>query len=77
MGGAIGNGVDRWRLHYVVDFIHLQSGWFDFPVFNVADMGISVGAGLLLLATLLAPAGGRHRERDAVSDAPSRTDDDR
>jgi signal peptidase II len=106
MGGAIGNGIDRWRLHYVVDFVHLQAGWFDFPVFNVADMGISIGAGLLLLATLLTPARGHHRDDaspgsegppaaedspgsegspvsgaspggDALSDAPSRTDDDR
>jgi|GEM_PF-149140 len=72
MGGAIGNGVDRWRLHYVVDFIHLQAGWFDFPVFNVADMGISLGAGLLLLATLFAPAGGRHGEMGAARDADVR-----
>jgi signal peptidase II len=113
MGGAIGNGIDRWRLHYVVDFVHLQAGWFDFPVFNVADMGISIGAGLLLLATLLRPpagtirsarheaslkadprararlsatarlaaaprlAGGASPGGDALSDAPSRTDDDR
>ena len=57
MGGAIGNGIDRWRLHYVVDFIHAQAGWFDFPVFNVADMAITIGAGSLLLLTLV--AGGR------------------
>jgi signal peptidase II len=57
MGGAIGNGVDRWRLGYVTDFLHAQRGWFDFPVFNVADIGISVGASVLLLATFL---GGRH-----------------
>jgi len=59
MGGAVGNGIDRWRLHYVVDFIHAQAGWFDFPVFNVADIGISVGAAGLLLATLFGP-GGHH-----------------
>jgi signal peptidase II len=57
MGGAIGNGIDRWRLGYVTDFVHAQRGWFDFPVFNVADIGISVGASALLLATFL---GGRH-----------------
>lgn len=51
MGGAVGNGVDRWRLHYVVDFVHLQAGWFDFPVFNVADTAITLGAVWLLLAT--------------------------
>jgi signal peptidase II len=57
MGGAIGNGIDRWRLGYVTDFVHAQVGWFDFPVFNVADVGISVGATALLLATFVA---GRH-----------------
>lgn len=76
MGGAIGNGIDRWRLHYVVDFVHLQAGWFDFPVFNVADLAISLGAAWLVLATLT------HRPRPAgdpptVSDAPSGTVDDR
>jgi signal peptidase II len=58
MGGAIGNGIDRWRLGYVTDFLHAQRGWFDFPVFNVADIGISVGATALLLATFV---GGRSR----------------
>ncbi|MFU8888981.1 MAG: signal peptidase II [Trueperaceae bacterium] len=110
MGGAVGNGIDRWRLHYVVDFIHAQAGWFDFPVFNVADVGISVGAAWLLLSTLFASGGHPHgepravmageapgdAERDdagdarvadaaagetrpaaVVSDAPSRSDDDR
>lgn len=53
LGGALGNGVDRLRLGYVTDFIHVQVGWFDFPVFNVADMAVVVGAALLLIATLL------------------------
>jgi signal peptidase II len=71
MGGAIGNGIDRWRLGYVTDFLHAQVGWFDFPVFNVADIGISVGATALLLASLL---GGRHppheTDRDGASGEP-------
>jgi len=81
MGGAVGNGVDRWRLGYVTDFVHLQAGWFDFPVFNVADVGISVGAGLLLLSTL---ATGRQPPRRValaaeppLSDVPERTATDR
>lgn len=53
LGGALGNGVDRLRLGYVTDFIHVQVGWFDFPVFNVADMAVVVGAALLLIGTLL------------------------
>lgn len=57
-GGAIGNLADRaFRgdagfLHgAVIDFIDLQ--WW--PVFNVADSAIVVGAGLLVLANLRAP----------------------
>jgi signal peptidase II len=48
MGGAFGNLVDRIRLGYVVDFI--QVGWF--PIFNLADSAISVGAALLMLQFL-------------------------
>lgn len=52
MGGAIGNGIDRWRMGYVVDFIHAQRGGFDFAVFNVADAAITVGAVALFLLSL-------------------------
>ena len=58
-GGAIGNLMDRaFRgddgfLHgAVIDFIDLQ--WW--PVFNVADAAICIGAGLLVLASLRAPS---------------------
>jgi signal peptidase II len=56
LGGAVGNGIDRLRLGYVTDFVQMQAGWFDFPVYNVADVAIVVGAGLLVLSTLLHPA---------------------
>jgi signal peptidase II len=55
LAGALGNAVDRLRLGYVVDFIHFQVGWFDFPVFNVADACVVIGAGLLLLNVLRRP----------------------
>ncbi|WP_238613254.1 signal peptidase II [Candidatus Oscillochloris fontis] len=45
MGGAFGNLIDRVRIGYVVDFI--QIGWF--PIFNLADCAISVGAFLLII----------------------------
>lgn len=45
LGGALGNVIDRIRLGYVVDFI--QVGWF--PIFNLADSAITVGAALLML----------------------------
>jgi signal peptidase II len=44
--GALGNGLDRLTRGYVIDFIHLTH-W---PVFNVADIYITVGALLLVLA---------------------------
>lgn len=57
LGGALGNIVDRIRYGYVVDFIHVQYGWFDFKyVFNVADAAISVGVILLLARALFVRA---------------------
>jgi signal peptidase II len=44
--GALGNGLDRLARGYVIDFIHLTH-W---PVFNVADIYITVGAVMLTLA---------------------------
>ncbi|UPT75322.1 MAG: signal peptidase II [Elusimicrobiota bacterium] len=41
--GAVGNLYDRFAYGYVVDFLHIHH-W---PVFNVADSCITVGAGLL------------------------------
>lgn len=46
IGGAFGNLVDRLRLGYVVDFVEMPL-W---PVFNVADSCIVIGAVLLLIA---------------------------
>ena len=55
--GALGNLVDRFRLGYVVDFVrfHLQDGWA-WPTFNVADITITVGVGLLLIEGFSAPS---------------------
>ena len=53
LGGAIGNVVDRLQHGYVVDFLDFYWRSSHFPAFNVADMGISVGAVLLILDELL------------------------
>ncbi len=50
-GGAIGNFIDRVWLGYVRDFINLT--FIDFPVFNVADCFVCIGAGLYILYTFL------------------------
>jgi len=53
-GGAIGNILDRIRYEQgVVDFLDFGLGSSRFPVFNVADSAISVGAALLLLSFYL------------------------
>lgn len=53
LGGAIGNLVDRMRYGWVVDFIHFSvegSGrTHHWPTFNVADIAIVVGVGLLAI----------------------------
>ena len=49
LAGILGNVTDRMRLGFVVDFIDVQFGNWHYPTFNVADMAICIGAGLLLL----------------------------
>ncbi len=48
--GGIGNLIDRIRLDYVIDFIYFAP--IDFPVFNVADIYVSVGMILLFIVVL-------------------------
>jgi signal peptidase II len=48
LGGAIGNLIDRAYSGYVVDFIDVYYKHYHWPVFNVADSAICVGAVLLL-----------------------------
>lgn len=48
LGGAIGNVVDRVLFGAVVDFLDFHAFGYHWPAFNVADMGISVGAALLV-----------------------------
>ncbi len=51
IGGAIGNLIDRLRFGYVVDFIHWYWRDFSWPIFNIADSAIVVGAVLLVVAS--------------------------
>ena len=49
LGGAIGNVLDRVRLGYVIDFIDFHIGSWHYATFNIADIGICVGAFLLVV----------------------------
>lgn len=52
IGGALGNLLDRITLGYVLDFIDLGVGSVRFWTFNIADMGISFGILIILVAAL-------------------------
>jgi len=47
LGGAVGNLIDRAILGYVVDMFSLE--FIDFAIFNVADIGVTIGGALLCL----------------------------
>lgn len=46
IAGALGNFIDRVRLSYVIDYLDFRI-W---PVFNLADILINIGAGLLIIS---------------------------
>jgi len=48
LGGALGNVIDRVLFGAVVDFLDFHAFGYHWPAFNVADMGISCGAILLI-----------------------------
>ena len=49
LGGALGNLVDRIRYGHVIDFIEVHLGSYQWPTFNVADIAIVVGVGLMAI----------------------------
>lgn len=51
-GGIIGNFIDRIIFGYVRDFINIDIFGYQYPVFNIADMAIVVGAILLVVITI-------------------------
>ncbi|HFH9837651.1 TPA: signal peptidase II [Streptococcus suis] len=50
LAGALGNFIDRVRLGYVVDMFHLDL--FSFPVFNVADICLTIGVAILFICIM-------------------------
>lgn len=67
LGGAVGNLIDRLLRGEVVDFldVYVTAGGLErhWPAFNVADASISVGAGCVILAELLAAARAKRAPR--------------
>ncbi|HEY0844134.1 MAG TPA: signal peptidase II [Noviherbaspirillum sp.] len=54
LGGALGNVIDRIHRGYVVDFLDFHWQGWHWPAFNLADIGICVGAALLVIGTFTA-----------------------
>jgi signal peptidase II len=52
LGGAVGNVIDRLRLGYVVDFVHVYWRELQWPDFNTADSAITIGVALLVIDIL-------------------------
>ncbi len=63
VGGAIGNLIDRAVYGHVIDYIYFHTPVWSFAIFNLADVFITVGAGLVLLEEFLGWR--RHRRKDA------------
>jgi signal peptidase II len=53
IGGAFGNLWDRLTLGHVIDF--LDFAFIDFPVFNLSDIFVDIGIGLIALGCLRVP----------------------
>ena len=67
LGGAIGNVIDRVRLGYVVDFLDFHWGQMHFPAFNLADIAICVGAGVLILHEVISLMKKRNTQNGAAN----------
>jgi len=51
VAGGLGNAIDRFVQGYVVDFIEFT--FMDFPVFNIADIGVTCGFVLVIIGMLI------------------------
>lgn len=58
LGGAIANAIDRITRGYVVDYLDVHWRDWHWPAFNVADIGITCGAALLIASTFRKPKAG-------------------
>jgi len=63
LGGAVGNAWDRFVDGHVVDYLHFHWDEHYFPAFNVADIGITTGAIMLIIDAILS----HRRDRKAAA----------
>ena len=66
LSGGVGNMIDRiFRGGNVIDFLHFEF-WPTFPVFNIADCAICVGAGLIILSSVKTAVDEQRQKSNAV-----------
>ena len=53
LGGIFGNLLDRIIHHSVIDYLSFTIFKYNFPIFNLADIGITVGVALLVISEVL------------------------
>lgn len=63
-GGGLGNAIDRATLGYVVDYLDFRV----FPIFNIADIFVCLGCGLLLLYVIVVDRKDSEKEQHAKRD---------
>jgi signal peptidase II len=72
IGGALGNVIDRIHYGAVADFLDFYIADYHWPAFNAADAGITVGAVILVLDSLLA---GRDQNKTGTEESDVEKDD--
>ena len=70
IAGALGNFIDRLLRGFVVDFFHFYPFGYDFAVFNVADIFVTVGVALLVIYILFIYKEPAHRVSAPIKDKP-------
>lgn len=68
IGGALGNGIDRFFYGAVVDFIDIYYATYHWPTFNVADICICLGVGLLILESLIESLAAKKEKKEEKTD---------
>ena len=53
IGGALGNLIDRVIYGYVIDFIDIYLFDYNYPIFNIADMGVVIGVIIILISSFM------------------------
>ena len=67
MGGIYGNLIDRILYHAVVDYLSFTIFSYSFPVFNIADIGITIGVFLYFISMFILKRGDKD-EGDFIRD---------